>query len=442
MKQATNSSRLFRGLVAAGLLAAPLLAFNAKATDITWTGINHVYDADYNDLGYALWNDPGNWSTGATPTDADKLHFNQQPGTYIPCVIDNFAATVDGIALGDWGGSHGSGAIILTNGATLTAGVANGTWCGVGFPEGECKLTITTNCTVTFGSHLWVGNGTNSDGTTNWGIVTVDGGTLNILNGQLGLGWNGKGATNYMFITNNGTVNLGQWNRNQTLGGSAYSWGILDISAGGKFVVNGNITADLAPLKASGQITGWGGAGDVSWSYDSTANKTTVIGVAPVTASTPVISAQPTNVVLSVGGTASFSVTVANVTCTYQWYLNSTPVTDGNGITGSTTATLTIANAAAANAGVYSVYVTNKNDASFWVHSSGASLTTDTINMYPVITVTGVAGNTYEVDYTTSLTPPVTWTPLTTVTLGGATQLVVDTASPMSSARFYKVVQQ
>ncbi len=448
MKQATNSSRTFWVLVAAGLLTAPLLAFNAKAdTDITWIGSNHVYDNNYNDLGYALWNDPGNWSPVAVPMDIDpltglndKLHFSQQPGAYIPCVIDNFNATVGCIALGDWGGGHGSGAIILTNGATLTAGVVNGSWCGVGFPEGNGVLTIATNCTVTYGSHLWVGNGTNTDGTTNMGIITVDGGKLNILNGQLGLGWNGNGATNYMYVTNNGTVNLGQW-AGQTLG-NGNSWGILDISTGGKVVVNGNITGSLAPLKASGQLSGYGGAGSVSWSFDPTANTTTIIGVAPVTDKTPVISAQPTNVVLAIGGIASFSVSVANVPCIYQWYLNSTPLKDGNGISGSTTAKLTIANAITANAGVYSVYVTNKNDAAFWVHSSGASLTTEAINLYPVVTVTGVVGNTYEVDYTTSLTTPVTWTPLTTVTLGGTTQLVVDTASPMSITRFYRVVQQ
>jgi hypothetical protein len=68
-------------------------------------------------------------------------------------------------------------------------------------------------------------------------------------------------------------------------------------------------------------------------------------------------------------------------------------------------------------------------------------LTTEAFSFYPVITVTGVPSNTYDVDYTTSLTPPVTWTLMTTITLGGTTQLVVDTASPMNNTRFYRVVQ-
>jgi len=58
-----------------------------------------------------------------------------------------------------------------------------------------------------------------------------------------------------------------------------------------------------------------------------------------------------------------------------------------------------------------------------------------------VVTINGIAGNTYEVDYTTSLTPPVSWTPLSTVTLATPTQFVVDSSSPMNNQRFYRVVQ-
>jgi hypothetical protein len=125
----------------------------------------------------------------------------------------------------------------------------------------------------------------------------------------------------------------------------------LDLATGGTVVVNGNATAFFRALVNSGQLTGYGGAGSVSWSYDQPSNTTTLVGVAPVTADTPVITGQPTNLVVGLGGTASFSVSIANVPCNHQWQFNSQPLTDGNGISGSTTAKLTFADVAAAGAG-------------------------------------------------------------------------------------------
>jgi hypothetical protein len=68
----------------------------------------------------------------------------------------------------------------------------------------------------------------------------------------------------------------------------------------------------------------------------------------------PVITSQPANQTVSVGSTASFSVT-ANGTppLTYQWSFN------GTNILGATGTTLTFANAQLTNAGSYSVTVTN-----------------------------------------------------------------------------------
>jgi Immunoglobulin domain len=436
-----------------GILAVPMIVTTAQAityTDVTWAPApaNILFDDGGNP--YAMWDNPANWSGGNVPSVAnpvtgnpDKLHFNQPQLGGIPCVIDNFAANLGMLVIGDWGPANGTGTIIVTNGGSLVAGCVapGGDWSGVGFPQDNCVLYIAKNSSAAFGSHLWVGNGTNSDGTSNSGTVIVDGGTLSITNGQLGLGWNGTGGTNYMVVTNGGKVYLRNW-ASQTLGQPGNnSRGQLDLATGGSIIVGGNATAYFQPLVNSGQLTGYGGAGTVSWSFDPVSNTTTLIGVAPVTAQTPVISGEPTNVVVGVGGTASFSVNIANVPCNYQWFFNNQPLTDGNGISGSTTAKLTLANVSAASAGVYSVYATNKNDSAYWVHSSGASLTTEAFSFYPVITVTGVPGNTYEVDYTPSLTPPVTWTLMTTITLGGTTHLVVDTASPMSNTRFYRVVQ-
>ena len=243
-----------------------------------------------------------------------------------------------------------------------------------------------------------------------------------------------------MVVTNGGTVYLRNWS-SQTLGqpGST-SRGQLDISTGGAVIIPGNASSYFPGLVTSGQLTAYGGAGTVTWNYDPVANTTTLNGNPPATASTPVINGQPTNVVIAVGGTAAFKVDISNVSCNYQWLFNNHPLTDGNGISGSKTATLTITGVTAANVGIYSVYATNTTSATSFVQSSGASLTTEGFGFYPVVTITGLPGNTYEVDYTTSLTPPVTWTPLSTVTLATSTQYVVDSSSPMSNNRFYRVL--
>ncbi len=124
----------------------------------------------------------------------------------------------------------------------------------------------------------------------------------------------------------------------------------------------------------------------------------------------------------------------------YQWLFNSTPLTDGNGISGSKTTTLTIAGVTAADVGIYSVLVSEQYDDRPF-ESAGASLSTDAFTFYPVVTVNGIPGNTYEVDYSTSLLSSV-WTPLTTITLASLTQYVVDTNSPLSIKRFYRVIQK
>ena len=81
----------------------------------------------------------------------------------------------------------------------------------------------------------------------------------------------------------------------------------------------------------------------------------------------PVITAQPTNEVVALGGTANFNVAAIGLTpFAYQWSLN------GTNITGATNATLTLTNAQLANAGAYVVAVTNSTGST---NSAAATLT-------------------------------------------------------------------
>ena len=91
----------------------------------------------------------------------------------------------------------------------------------------------------------------------------------------------------------------------------------------------------------------------------------------------PLITSQPTNQALLEGMTATFSVGMAsNALLYYQWEFDSgsglTNLTDGGGISGSTTSSLSINNVSPANAGAYSVMVSN---AAGSVTSHSASLT-------------------------------------------------------------------
>jgi len=155
----------------------------------------------------------------------------------------------------------------------------------------------------------------------------------------------------------------------------------------------------------------------------------------------PVITNQPVSVTLGVGQTANFTVGVSNPAGdTNVWFKDGVVVTNVPGhISGATTATLTITGTAAGDLGHYQVLVSNGFGFS---RSKSVSLAFFGLSLDPVISITGNIGDTYEVDYTTSLTPPITWTPLlnpSSLKLTTSPQTVVDT-SGLGSSRFYRAV--
>ena len=85
-----------------------------------------------------------------------------------------------------------------------------------------------------------------------------------------------------------------------------------------------------------------------------------------------IITQQPTNQGVLTGGTANFSVGATGTGLHYYWQKNGGSLTDGGRIAGSATSMLTVSSATVADAGVYSVIVSNALGA---VGSSGAGLT-------------------------------------------------------------------
>ena len=434
MKGIVKSSYHFNPLLLACL--AGLLSFNARAgyDAATWAPLNIMTDGSGNH--YAYWNDPANWNTGIVPTVTNSVdgnlwgvHFAESAGAIIPCVITN-NTQVGQLVVGDYGGG---GYLIITNGASFAAGMAGDIWTGVGFPNGPGTMYVGAGSTVTLGSHLWVGDGPGAQGT-----VIVDGGTVRIPNGQLGVSWNGIGGTNYITITNGGTLYMSQWS-SQTLGapGSGPSnIGIMDLEANSQVIITNNQLGFMQALETNGQLVAFGGSGVIMSIYNPALN-TTILTPLAATPPQPV-PFQLTNVVTALGATATFVVpTNLGVTYTYQWVFNNQPLADGNGISGSKTAVLTITGVTAANVGDYAALVYLGSQP---YQSAPATLSTESFTLYPVVTINGIPGNTYEVDYSISLSSPV-WTPLTTVTLSSFTQRVVDTATPKELTRFYRVVQ-
>lgn len=156
----------------------------------------------------------------------------------------------------------------------------------------------------------------------------------------------------------------------------------------------------------------------------------TVIVTGGVTATIPAISTQPTAQTVTAGASVTFSVVAAGTpTPTYQWRK------DGTAISGATSASLSLSNVQTANAGSYTVVVTNSAGS---VTSTGATLTVNAVvvGTPPAISVqpsstTAAPGSTvsFNVSATGAVTqqwrkngtaiPGATSTTLTLVNLGG-----------------------
>jgi hypothetical protein len=151
----------------------------------------------------------------------------------------------------------------------------------------------------------------------------------------------------------------------------------------------------------------------------------------------PVITNQPSATTVQPGATATLTVGISNaVGATFQWQMEGVALTDGAGISGSSSQTLTITGASTNNVGHYRVRVSNGVGS---VLSTTVPLALVGVNFYPIVVINGNIGDVYRVDYATAL-DPTTWIPLATNTLTMSPQLVVDGTTPISRTRFYRAV--
>jgi len=201
-----------------------------------------------------LWNVSSNWEGGITPSNVTFVR--EIIADPIPCLVTNAAfASVVRIGVDMAGGT-----MIITNGGNLVCGNLD-EWNSVGM-NNTGLLVVENGGSASYGQHLWIGFNPGADGT-----LTMNGGTVTV-NGMFGLGW--SGGTGHANI-NGGTLNLNQLSATDSIKGAS----VLNIAGTGKVVINGDHFNSISNYVFAGKITANGGA-NVFYSYDPSANKTTV----------------------------------------------------------------------------------------------------------------------------------------------------------------------
>jgi len=152
--------------------------------------------------------------------------------------------------------------------------------------------------------------------------------------------------------------------------------------------------------------------------------------------SVPYIQRQPQNQVGYWGKNVTFSVTAYGwLPLTCQWRKDGTP------IPGATNTSLVLTNLEIQDAGNYSVVVTNSYGSTT---SSNAHLTMNpagvSLALYPGVTIDGVVGLTYGIQYTTDLSNTNSWQGAVNVTLSVPTMLWFDMQPANQPQRYYRVV--
>jgi hypothetical protein len=276
--------------------------------------------------------------------------------------------TTNGAGAGGGGGAYAKKVVTVNPGQSYSVTVGPGGSVNTAGTNGGDSWFISPSTVMAKGGANVETNfntaGAGGSAAASVGDVTFSGG--NGATGSSGLGGNGGGGGSSAGPAANGGNGSG------VSGGTAPSGG----GTGGSGALVGGAPAPGATLGAS--VPGGGGGGGLRFSFISATTWAPANGAAgrvTITWATPppVITAAPMPQTLAVGGTISLSVT-ASLANSYQWKKN------GVNIGGATSATYTKANATAADAGYYSVSVTNDFAT---VNSTGAVVI---VNPYPTAT--------------------------------------------------------
>lgn len=328
-------------------------------------GLGSDYDADFHDIvlgnntnenpndffavpGYDLctgWGSPagGNLINAlATPPDAlgiapvtNVLVSGPAGGPFGP-VGQNFVLTNNSTNSLNWAlGSNASWLNLSPTGGTLAGGGSASVT--VGFNSSANNLSAGNYAATVFFTDL-------NDGFSQNRGVTLDIVTTPIITRQpssqtVPLG----GTATFAVGTGANALLYFQWQDNGT-----------NLTDGG--AISGSATSTLVISNVSAA-----NVGTYTVIVSNAANAITSAGAAlAIASSEPVILTQPASQAVLQGATAIFTVAAAgNSPLAYQWQGNGTNLTDGGNVVGSGTSALTLLDALPANAGAYSVVVSN-----------------------------------------------------------------------------------
>src|SRR5579883_556308 len=155
--------------------------------------------------------------------------------------------------------------------------------------------------------------------------------------------------------------------------------------------------------------------------------------------SPPVITVQPTNQTVAVGGQVQFLAAASGTApLSYQWFFET------NAVSGATNATLTLTNVQLAQAGPYALVVSNQLGGATTSSARLAVLKAPVISKVSLngttisVTFDSLLGPHYLLEYTDSLAAPV-WTSLTQIVSGSGAPLTLTDTNAVPAARFYRV---
>jgi len=148
----------------------------------------------------------------------------------------------------------------------------------------------------------------------------------------------------------------------------------------------------------------------------------------------PEITAQPTDQVAEPGMTVRFTVAAAGDGLSYQWFKET------DLLAGQTQATLELVRVSTDAVGNYHVEV---SDGLCRTTSNAVTLRLVPeleVDLYSVVTVQGMVGRTYQIEYRDDAGPEESWKPLAVLVMEQETQLFIDLSSPRTVKRLYRAI--
>ena len=140
---------------------------------------------------------------------------------------------------------------------------------------------------------------------------------------------------------------------------------------------------------------------------------------------------EPGNVMVSPGGSAMLTASVAGSPATYQWYFN------GVAISGATNQSYAMTSASATNAGWYTVTISNSAGS---ITSDPAILSVLELDVLAVLKLSGPVGTQYRIDVTPAVSDSPQWTTLTNIALPSSPYVYIDWGSSQAPRRFYRAM--